>query len=250
MTESDHRQADENQPSPNPQTRLKSAIASFFSSFNSPIVKVSGIACLSVLVVVSAVAYVVSRHNLANEQQAAMAAPHSPLAAPSFIAKPSPSGRAQQPSSPAPLPVAPAPHAAAPRIAPQPAPVAPLPQYRAAIAPPPPPVAPVIPAPRLTPSLPFGVRMSADRDGLNNGCKHGALVIETSTVTFTCPRDSSKNVAVSARQVRDLDNNGIVVFQGEKYHFEIAGKQKQAVHQMFAMWLANARRPVSERASN
>lgn len=94
------------------------------------------------------------------------------------------------------------------------------------------------------------MRFSADRDGFNNGCRHGQLVIETSTVTFTCPHDPSKNVAVSARQVRDLDDNGIVVFPRQKYHFDIAGKQKQAVHELFAQWLRNARRAASERASN
>ena len=92
--------------------------------------------------------------------------------------------------------------------------------------------------------------MAANRDGFNNGCKHGALIIETSTVTFTCPYDKSKSVAVNARQVLELDNNGILVYPRQKYHFDIAGKQKQDVHELFARWLENARRAATERASN
>jgi hypothetical protein len=103
---------------------------------------------------------------------------------------------------------------------------------------------------RAAPSLPLGIRLAADRDGFNNGCRNGALVIALSTVTFTCPHDPRKSVAVSARQVRATDENGIVVFSQQKYHFDIAGKQKQAVHELFAQWLENARRAAQERASN
>lgn len=105
------------------------------------------------------------------------------------------------------------------------------------------PVAP--PVESLAPSLPFGVRMTANRDGFSNGCKHGRLVIEASTITFTCPDNPSKNVSVSVRQVKNLDDNGIVVFPRQKYHFDIAGKQKQDVHNLFAQWLENARRGPS-----
>jgi hypothetical protein len=119
-------------------------------------------------------------------------------------------------------------------------------QYRAAV------VAPPVPAlvEHAGPSLPFGVRLVADRDGFNNGCKHGRLVLEISTVTFTCPNDRSKSVAVTAAEVKSLDNNGIVVFPRQKYHFDIAGREKQNVHELFAEWLANARRASSARASN
>lgn len=94
-------------------------------------------------------------------------------------------------------------------------------------------------------SLPFGRTLSASRNGANNGCKHGDLVLEVSTVTFTCPSDPSKSVTVSADQVKEVDNNGIIAFPKEKYHFDIDGLQKPDVHDLFVQWLENARRTPS-----
>ena len=92
--------------------------------------------------------------------------------------------------------------------------------------------------------------MTASRDGFNNGCKHGQLILQAATVTFTCASDPGKNVAVRIEQVKNLDNNGIVVFPRRKYHFDIAGKQKEDVRALFALWLANAHRTSTEQASN
>ncbi len=242
-TDEDHRQTDDfdpwrDQPSPNLLTRLRDAIASVTASLNSPLVKITAMTCLSVLVVFTAAAYLISRRNPGD---ASKVNPHSFFAAqpaPHSIAKPSPIGHAYLPlPAPPPAPVT--------RVAPQPAPV-PAPQISAA-APPPAVIPNVRPA---APTLPLGVRMNANRNGFNNGCKHGELVMEVSTVTFTCPYDAHKSVAVHAAEVKSLDNNGIVVFHGQKYHFDIAGKQKQDVHELFAQWLANARRPSSAQASN
>ncbi len=249
--DNDPRQADPDQPSPDLQTRLKSAVVSLLSEFRSPIVIYSGIGCLAVLLIAATTVWIVSGKNysIALDTHAPLPAlSGSPQAAQHYIAKPSPIGHTQQ-SQPAAY-AAPAPRAIAPRPVPQPAPVAPQPQpqYRAALVPPP--AAPPAPVQRFAPSLPLGVRMSANRDGFSNGCKHGALVIEAATVTFTCPRDSSKSISVSARQVTALDDNGIVVFPRQKYHFDIAGKQKQAVHELFAAWLANAHRTATLQASN
>jgi hypothetical protein len=233
-----------------PLARLKKTYAA--SSFNSRMVLFSGIGCLTALLVLSVIAYSISRSNAMDAQKTASLSP-SPLNSnpsastaaltPQSHAKPSPIGRAQQQAHPA-QPAQPRPQrffvAEAPRPAPQPL------QTRAAV------VAPPAPHPieSNAPSLPLGVRMAADRDGFNNGCKRGRLVLEVATVTFTCPHDTSKSIAVSAGQVRSLDNNGIVVFPRQKYHFDIAGKQKQAVHELFAEWLANARRASTARASN
>ena len=238
----------EQQPSPNAQNR------SDFNSvtvFGPSLAKVASIAGLAVLLVSAVIVYTISRHRSAEQQSAANANPNSSLTALSAlnsIAKPSPIRRAQsqpQPWSPppsAPVHTLPAIAPAAPRVAP-----APPAQHDAAATPP---AVPPVPAPHSAPSLPSGMRFSANRDGFSNGCRHGLLIIETSSLTFTCPNDRSKSVAVSVRQVRELDDNGIVVFPRQKYHFDIAGKQKQAVHELFAQWLQNARRTPTERASN
>lgn len=243
MTIEDHPQQPDDHEAPRTLlARLRQAFAA--SSFNSRMVLFSGIGCLTALIVLSVIAYSVSRsnaldsHPIASLSSTLSAVAHS---APQPLAKPSPIGRAQAPRPPQPVQQHPM-VASAPRPAPAPQPL----QTRAAV------VAPPLPVPveRSTPSLPFGVRMTADRDGFNNGCKHGRLVLEVSTVNFVCPRDTSKSVAVSAGQVKSLDNNGIVVFPKQKYHFDIAGKQKQDVHELFAEWLANARRASTARASN
>jgi hypothetical protein len=240
MTNDDHPQLPDDREAPRTLlARFRHAIAA--SSFNSRMVIFSGIGCLAALIVLSVIAYSISRSNAINSQIRASLNSNSSDAAPSTplsIAKPSPIGRIQpaRPTQPVPRP------AAIPKPAPAPPPI----QSRAAVVTPPAPR----PVENAAQSLPFGIRMAANRDGFNNGCRRGRLILEISTVTFTCPHDTSKNVAVSAGQVKSLDNNGIVVFPRQKYHFDIAGKQKQDVHELFAEWLANARRASSARASN
>src|SRR5262245_46547851 len=131
----DPRNADQAQPSPTLQSRLKFALASLASAFASPMVRITGIACLAVLLIAAAIAFTVSRHNGANRQNASTVNPQLPLAETHSIAKPSPIHRAEPSSSP--LPSAPAAHLPVPAIVPQPAPAAPSLQYHAAVVPPP-----------------------------------------------------------------------------------------------------------------
>lgn len=229
--------------------RFRQTVAA--SSLNSRMVMFSGIGCAVALAILAVIAFSISRSNVMLRAPSGSAHTTASNAIP-FIAKPSPIGRAQQApqlQSPQPLQLSQPAHrlAAAPLIPLAPhRPAAPPAQERAAI------VAPPAPArvEHVGPSLPFGVRMTADRDGFNNGCKRGRLVLQISTVTFTCPHDASKNVTVSAAEVKSLDNNGIIVFPRQKYHFDIAGREKQGVHELFAEWLTNARSAASARASN
>ncbi len=87
--------------------------------------------------------------------------------------------------------------------------------------------------------------MAANRDGMNNGCKHGALVFGATTMRFTCPSDASKNVAVQAAEVIAADGNGILVAPKQKYHFDIGGMRKEQTQELFARWLENARTSTS-----
>jgi hypothetical protein len=92
------------------------------------------------------------------------------------------------------------------------------------------------------PPPPVSMTRTANRDGINNGCKGGQLIVDPSTITFTCPSDPSKNVDVSSGQVIEVDKNGIVVYPKLKYHFDIDGMNKQEVHDLFAQWLESARK--------
>ncbi|HEX4031988.1 MAG TPA: hypothetical protein VHX20_16605 [Terracidiphilus sp.] len=237
---------------PTPPAQFRTALASFFAAFKLPMVRYVGIGCLTVLAIVSITVYAVSRYSVAGPQSAASFIRNlSPIPAPNSsasIAKPSPMGRAPSPATvPTPAPAAQPNRARPATTATTIALPAPSPQPAVAMVVPPPAVPPVQ---RAAPSLPFGVRMSADRDGFSNGCKHGELVMETSSVTFTCPTDPGKSVAVRAAQVKDLDNNGILVFPDRKYHFDISGRQRHDVRNLFAEWLRNARRESSAQASN
>jgi type IV secretory pathway VirB10-like protein len=152
--------------------------------------------------------------------------------------KPSPIGR-YQPAPPPPPPVQTV--QAAPVLPP---PQSPLNTDSAVVPPPltPTPAPAPPPAQNPTASLPFGVKMPAKRDGFNNGCKDGELVLQVSAVIFTCRSDAGKSITLRVEQIRALDNNGVVINAGQKYHFDIDGKQRQDVHQLFAQWLDNARR--------
>jgi hypothetical protein len=225
---------------PGPWTRFKQAIISAAPIIDSRRVQFSGIVFL--VVTIFSVVVVCSRFKSDSLSQSATgpssgssgaaqsidtAQPYGAAqSTPHPVAKPSPFHRSQSPLPAQSVPV---------RRTANAAPVA-VNDSAAVSAP----VAP--PAGSLATSLPFGVRMSASRDGFSNGCKHGRLIIEASSITFTCPDNPGKSVSVSVRQVRNLDDNGIVVFPRRKYHFDIAGKQKQAVHDLFAQWLENARR--------
>jgi hypothetical protein len=77
---------------------------------------------------------------------------------------------------------------------------------------------------------------------MSNGCKHGVLVFEVTTVSFTCPSDWSKSLAASASDVKNIDGNGIQLLSKQKYHFDIQGMPKDKTRDLFAQWLENAKR--------
>ena len=205
--------------------------------------KSAGAGVLLLLIVLAVVVYSGSNSNSTGSQSSKSSSPpsdspstaSSDLQPPAAIPKPSPinSDRFQ----PQPLPTDPA----------MPSATATPPLYNGTTAA----TTPFVPpAENAVPSFPYGVQMAANRDGMNNGCKHGSLVFEATAIDFICPSDSDKNVAVSVEQVRDLDNNGIVVFPKQKYHFDIEGRQKEDVRDLFALWLTNARRTASTQARN
>jgi len=95
------------------------------------------------------------------------------------------------------------------------------------------------------PPPPVSITRMANRDGIKKGCEGGQLTIDPSTIAFTCPSDPSKDVNVGPGQVVGVDNNGILVFPKQKYHFDIDGMSKQEVHDLFAQWLDSARKAAA-----
>ena len=95
----------------------------------------------------------------------------------------------------------------------------------------------------IVPGMPqaFNRRFTASRDGFSNGCDEGVLAFSATSMTFTCPSDPSKNVSIDARNVVGVDKNGIMAASKQKFHFHIAGVQKDDAAPIFAEWLRNAK---------
>jgi hypothetical protein len=93
-----------------------------------------------------------------------------------------------------------------------------------------------------------GMKFSAERRGFSNGCSSGMLTLGTSRINYVCSEDQSKGVSVDRTQVRMVDNDGIQLYSNQKYHFKIAGKSKDEVHQLFEQWLGRA--PTALAAAN
>lgn len=87
----------------------------------------------------------------------------------------------------------------------------------------------------------FARTFSATRDGFSNGCDGGILAFSATSMSFTCPSDPGKNVSVNARDVLGVDKNGIVVASKQKFHFHIAGVQKDDTASIFSQWLKSAK---------
>jgi len=87
----------------------------------------------------------------------------------------------------------------------------------------------------------FHRRYTASRDGFSNGCDDGVLAFSATSMTFTCPSDSGKNVSIDARNVVGVDKNGIMAASKQKFHFHIAGMQKDDAGAVFSEWLNNAK---------
>jgi hypothetical protein len=95
---------------------------------------------------------------------------------------------------------------------------------------------PISTAPVNSPSL---IPTNAEKriPGVHHLGRHncdGELVFTDKDFRFSCPSDS---FTVERNMVAKLDNNGVVLISGEKYHFEVAGYDKTGVHILFSEWL-------------
>ena len=96
---------------------------------------------------------------------------------------------------------------------------------------------PISTAPVNSPS-PISARNAERRiPGVHHLGRHncdGELVFTDQDFRFNCPSDS---FTVERNMVAKLDNNGVVLISGEKYHFDVAGYDKTGVHILFSEWL-------------
>jgi hypothetical protein len=69
----------------------------------------------------------------------------------------------------------------------------------------------------------------------------GQLTLNSSGLYFSCPGNSGEAVQADVNQIEDVDDNGIRLLSGKKYHFTIPGMSKDGERALFADWLIHVR---------
>ena len=159
----------------------------------------------------------------------------------SKIPKPAP-GRPMLPVSQAPPPTTTLP--APPPIAPVTQPALPAPQTPAApmsapALPPPAPAPPSVPGTAKTPFVAVTYPARHDKH-FGDECS-GQLTLNSNELAFSCPGNPGEGVQVAINQIDEVDDNGIRLISGKKYHFSIPGMSKSAERTLFAEWLSRVR---------
>lgn len=69
----------------------------------------------------------------------------------------------------------------------------------------------------------------------------GRLTLNSSGLQFDCPDDPGGGVQVAINQIGSVDENGIRLTSGKKYHFSIPGMTKISEQELFADWFNRVR---------
>jgi hypothetical protein len=95
------------------------------------------------------------------------------------------------------------------------------------------------PAPDSTSSSTAGpYRFAATHKEFGGGCE-GELLLTSEGLHFTCPGQPDINVPLA--EIDRLDNDGVRLVSGKKYHFKIPDDRKAEVESIFGNWLDKAR---------
>lgn len=70
---------------------------------------------------------------------------------------------------------------------------------------------------------------------------NGQLTLNSAALVFNCPADPGSGFQVPVNQIDGVDENGVRLFTGKKYHFTINGMNKGAERALFADWLSRVR---------
>jgi hypothetical protein len=104
----------------------------------------------------------------------------------------------------------------------------------------PPPVQPAVPA-NGSQSAFAPLVYQARHERHFGGCA-GQLTLSAAGLTFHCADDPEDSFQVALNQIGAVDENGIQLLSGKKYHFSIAGMNKNTEQALFANWLHRVRR--------
>ena len=69
----------------------------------------------------------------------------------------------------------------------------------------------------------------------------GQLTLNSTALVFHCPGDPGSSIQVAINQIAAVDDNGIRLTSGKKYHFTISGMNKSAEKALFSDWLSRIR---------
>ena len=106
------------------------------------------------------------------------------------------------------------------------------------------PIAPNMPstAPNLPAKQPFSpVVYRAKHDKVFGGSCSGQLTLNAGGLVFNCPEDPHGSMQIALSEIGAVDENGIRLLSGKKYHFSIPGMTKSGEETLFANWLHQVR---------
>lgn len=69
----------------------------------------------------------------------------------------------------------------------------------------------------------------------------GQLTLNATGLYFSCPGNAGEGVQAAVNQIDAVDDNGIRLLSGKKYHFTIPGMSKEGERAMFVDWLNHVR---------
>lgn len=105
-----------------------------------------------------------------------------------------------------------------------------------------------IPGATPTPAAPTAVRPQvsaityhARHDKTFGGGCEGQLVLNSGGLVFDCPGDPRNSFKISLAEIGAIDDNGVRLLSGKKYHFSIRGMSKSGEESIFASWLHQVR---------
>lgn len=120
----------------------------------------------------------------------------------------------------------------------------PLPGQNMAGAVKPAPIAPNTPANSVVPAArpPFTPLVyQAKHDKVFGGSCSGQLTLNSGGLLFNCADDPHGSMQIALSEIGAVDENGVRLLSGKKYHFSIPGMTKGGEEALFANWLHQVR---------
>lgn len=90
-----------------------------------------------------------------------------------------------------------------------------------------------------TPFSPIVYR--AKHDKVFGGSCSGQLTLNSGGLVFNCPDDPHGSIQIAMGEIGAVDENGVRLLSGKKYHFSIQGMTKSGEEALFANWLHQVR---------